>query len=99
VDRADRVARTTAWTDARFKRRAARADAVGVTDDFAVRCRGCGFTWNTAAMAEGLRVLGSCPKCAGALEFGARAKGGTSAASDTAPTAAAPHLVLGVPRR
>jgi hypothetical protein len=50
-------------------------------------------------MAEGLRVLGSCPKCAGALEFGARAKGGTSAASDTAPTAAAPHLVLGVPRR
>ena len=34
-----------------------------------VRCSGCGFSWNSAAMADGLRLLGSCPKCSGQLEF------------------------------
>jgi hypothetical protein len=70
-----------------------------VSDDFAVRCRGCGFTWNTPAMAEGLRVLGSCPRCSGELQFGARARGPQEAADDPAVTAEAPHMVLGVPRR
>ena len=27
-----------------------------MADDFAVRCTSCEFTWNTPAMAEGLRV-------------------------------------------
>ncbi len=70
-----------------------------MSDEYAVRCTGCEFTWNTVAMAEGLRVLGACPKCRGELEF-----------RDTAPAAAAaldardggvsaaPHMVLGIPR-
>ena len=52
-------------------------------------------------MADGLRALGSCPKCGGELRFAAPAP----VAAD-APAAApsqpaderAPHLVLGVPR-
>jgi ssDNA-binding Zn-finger/Zn-ribbon topoisomerase 1 len=67
-----------------------------MSDDFAVRCTDCQFTWNTPAMAEGLRVLGACPKCKGALEFGAL---GAVASQAAAPAAAlAPHLVLGIPR-
>jgi hypothetical protein len=70
-----------------------------MSDDFAVRCKSCGFRWNTPAMADGLRVLGACPKCKGELEFGAAATapladGGT----DVAAAADAPHLVLGIPR-
>jgi hypothetical protein len=49
-------------------------------------------------MAEGLRLLGSCPKCGGELSFDA-----PEAAQRTAESAKmdlrAPHLVLGVPRR
>jgi hypothetical protein len=63
----------------------------------AVSCSGCGFAWNSATMAEGLRLLGSCPKCGGVLEFGSRAPEPPRAArfdSDKAP-----HLVLGIPRR
>jgi hypothetical protein len=66
-----------------------------MSDDFAARCRACGFTWNTPAMAEGLRVLGCCPKCKGELEFGTR---GQAAPERTPAAADAPHLVLGIPR-
>jgi hypothetical protein len=74
-----------------------------MTDDFAVRCKGCGFTWNTRAMAEGLRILGVCPKCKGELEFGTRAgvppgAAAPDAAAAVAAAADAPHLVLGIPR-
>jgi hypothetical protein len=70
-----------------------------MSDDFAVRCKGCGFTWNTATMAEGLRVLGVCPKCKGELEFGARGRDAAQAvAPDAVVVAEAPHLVLGIPR-
>jgi hypothetical protein len=70
-----------------------------------VRCSGCGFSWNSSAMADGLRLLGSCPKCDGALEF--RETLPREDRFDSAPvlrpaTAAgptAPHLVLGIPRR
>jgi hypothetical protein len=69
-------------------------------DDFAVRCTGCEFTWNTPAMAEGLRVLGACPKCKGELEF--RDDPATAGAVIAAPrdtdVSAAPHMVLGLPR-
>lgn len=64
----------------------------------AVSCSGCGFHWNSAAMAEGLRLLGSCPKCGGDLVF----NGATAAAPRVerrARPSAAPHLVLGIPRR
>jgi hypothetical protein len=69
----------------------------------AVRCSGCEFKWNSPAMAEGLRLLGSCPKCSGELVFAE-----PPAADAPAPAAAerftpardkAPHLVLGIPRR
>jgi hypothetical protein len=70
-----------------------------MSDDFAVRCKGCGFTWNTAAMADGLRVLGACPKCKGELEFGTRGGAVPEPAAEPARAAAdAPHLVLGIPR-
>jgi hypothetical protein len=72
-----------------------------MSDHFAVRCRSCQFTWNTPAMAEGLKVLGCCPKCKGDLEFGALAAAAPVAdALDAAHAAAtaAPHLVLGIPR-
>jgi hypothetical protein len=49
-------------------------------------------------MAEGLRLLGSCPKCGGELAFDApqpAQEAGESPKMDLR----APHLVLGVPRR
>jgi hypothetical protein len=78
------------------------AEAVHMERTPAVSCSGCGFTWNSDAMAEGLRLLGSCPKCGGALLFRADAPD-PPRASRTAPLASeggvAPHLVLGIPRR
>jgi hypothetical protein len=72
---------------------------VVMSDDFAVRCTGCEFTWNTPAMADGLRVLGACPKCKGALEFRDDAPAVAEAsASRDADVSAAPHMVLGIPR-
>lgn len=65
--------------------------------DFAARCTDCGFTWNTPAMAEGLRVLGACPKCKGALEFGSRGAAPGDVRAERR-SAVAPHLVLGLPR-
>jgi hypothetical protein len=65
--------------------------------DFAVRCLACDFRWHSPSMADGLRVLGACPKCSGELEF---AQGATDAAPATAAAHdAAPHLVLGLPRQ
>ncbi|MCW2995702.1 MAG: hypothetical protein JWQ18_3197 [Conexibacter sp.] len=70
-----------------------------MSDNFAVRCTSCEFTWNTQGMADGLRVLGACPKCKGELEFrDAAATAPASAASAQTEVAAAPHLVLGIPR-
>lgn len=74
-------------------------DGYVMSPDFAVRCTDCGFRWNSAAMAEGLRLLGSCPKCKGELEFRADAAAHTpERAPADAATAAAPHMVLGIPR-
>ena len=71
-----------------------------------VRCSGCGFAWNSAAMAEGLRLLGSCPKCDSELEFretdprDARFEAREPALDPVlADGPSAPHLVLGIPRR
>ena len=65
----------------------------------AVTCSGCGFSWNSAAMAEGLRLLGSCPKCASALEFRDDGAYQTRFEPVVAAAGTAPHLVLGIPRR
>jgi hypothetical protein len=65
----------------------------------AVTCSGCAFTWNSAAMAEGLRLLGSCPKCGGELVFNSEAPAAPTVERAARDESAAPHLVLGIPRR
>ena len=60
-----------------------------------VTCTECGFEWFGPTAAHGLRLLGSCTRCHGALRF-----------SDEPPEPAAEepvadvpaHLVLGAPR-
>ena len=66
----------------------------------AVSCTDCGFAWNSTTMAEGLRLLGSCPKCGGELRFRRTepADPAPPARHERAP-AIAPHLVLGLPRK
>jgi hypothetical protein len=64
----------------------------------AVRCTACGADWRSAAMAEGLRLIGSCPKCGGVLAFAEVAPAREGAQSPMIDERA-PHLVLGVPRR
>jgi hypothetical protein len=65
-----------------------------------VSCADCSREWNSQTLIDGLRVLGSCPRCGGALRFRADAQ---DAAERPAPAGAgrqlAPHLVLGLPRR
>ena len=65
----------------------------------AVSCSGCGFAWNSAAMADGLRLLGTCPKCNGELTFNEAQR--TEDRFEAVPQRprTAPHLVLGIPRR
>ena len=78
-----------------------RADDVRVdrhADAPAVHCLGCGFAWHSRAMADGLRLLGSCPKCGGELAF-AHSEPAHEAAESPNMDRRAPHLVLGVPRR
>lgn len=76
------------------------ADAVGdMTDVPAVRCAACDYTWRSAAMVEGLRLLGACPRCSGALRFRDEVPAPDAATAEPAPPAAPPHMVLGVPRR
>jgi hypothetical protein len=77
-----------------------RAESDHMSPRPAVSCTCCGFSWNSVALADGLRALGECPKCSGALDFAV-----DPAAREVrfAPLArsphTAPHLVLGIPRR
>lgn len=65
-----------------------------------VQCSGCGFAWNSTSMADGLRLLGACPKCSGELVFREDAlHEDRFEATPSAGRLAAPHLVLGIPRR
>ena len=69
----------------------------------AVSCSDCHFSWNSPAMADGLRLLGACPKCGGELQFASDqpdepAPAEVSERFETARSTA-PHLVLGIPRR
>ena len=65
----------------------------------AVSCTSCNFAWNSAAMAEGLRLLGSCPKCGGELSFAGETPRAERFDRPMFAVAAEPHLVLGIPRR
>lgn len=75
-----------------------RADDVHVASVPVARCTDCRFEWHSHAMADGLRLLGSCPKCGGELVFAADRP---APERHDAPRLdrRAPHLVLGVPRR
>ena len=67
----------------------------------AVSCDDCGRSWNSPALADGLRLLGSCPRCGGHLAFRdeseAESPGPVTPPEGHAPVE--PHLVLGIPRR
>jgi hypothetical protein len=81
-----------------------RDEGEGMSPAPLVRCSGCGFSWNSDTMAEGLKLLGSCPKCDGTLEFRETvAPRENRFAPVLRPALAggstAPHLVLGIPRR
>lgn len=83
---------------------AKHGEGAGMSPAPLVRCSGCGFSWNSAAMAEGLRLLGSCPKCDSDLEFRQVDEARfeiPEPAMEPVLTAGetAPHLVLGIPRR
>ena len=34
-----------------------------------VRCDGCAFEWFGPTSAHGLRIVGTCPRCGGVLDF------------------------------
>ena len=67
----------------------------------AVTCTACARAWNSASMAEGLRLLGACPRCRGELSFRDTEPGVAPplAAAPAGGATVAPHLVLGIPRR
>ena len=61
-----------------------------------VRCRDCDFAWYGATAAHGLRLVGSCTRCSGELEFLADADEPVMAVTDDL-TGVAPAAVLGTP--
>ena len=62
-----------------------------------VQCDDCCFAWYGASAADGLRVVGQCPKCGGHLEFLASdAPASEFAMSDKLATVS-PAAVLGLP--
>jgi hypothetical protein len=65
----------------------------------AVTCKSCARVWNSAAMAEGLALIGTCPRCGGELEFDPAIIAVERNAPPDAAADLAPHLVLGIPRR
>jgi predicted nucleic acid-binding Zn-ribbon protein len=65
----------------------------------AVSCLDCGRSWNSASLVEGLRLLGSCPRCGGALRFRDAEEAPPVEAEPGRERAIEPHLVLGIPRR
>jgi len=65
----------------------------------AVTCRDCDRTWNSASLADGLRLLGSCPRCGGELSFRDDVEPPEQSTPAEGGAEVAPHLVLGIPRR
>lgn len=64
-----------------------------------VRCGDCSFAWFGASAAHGLRIVGSCPRCGGELEFlGDEEQDAADVAmADRSASAVAPASVLGTP--
>jgi hypothetical protein len=68
----------------------------------AVHCVACEREWHSEAMADGLRLIGSCPRCGGELAFAEPAT--VLVHADTPEQLAADadgrpaHMILGMPR-
>jgi hypothetical protein len=62
-----------------------------------VQCDDCRFAWYGASAADGLRVVGTCPKCGGHLEFLASDAPASAFAVSERLSAVAPASVLGLP--
>jgi hypothetical protein len=63
-----------------------------------VRCDDCGFQWHGTISAHGLRVIGHCPRCQGALRFrDERASVGRLEETAAAENELQPWQVLGTP--
>ena len=61
----------------------------------AVVCTTCNFAWHSPMMAYGLRLLGSCPRCDGKLDFSPTPP---AEPDDLAAPEGPPHMALGLPR-
>jgi hypothetical protein len=62
-----------------------------------VRCGGCAFEWFGATAAHGLRIVGSCPKCGGGLDFLVAEEEERATPASDALHKLAPAAVLGRP--
>lgn len=62
-----------------------------------VRCDDCRFEWYGASAADGLRVVRSCPRCDGHLEFLAEDQPHAAFALTEREARLAPAAVLGMP--
>ena len=62
-----------------------------------VVCESCDFAWHSARMVEGLRLLGSCPRCGGGLHF-TEPPAPAPEDDERAGAGDEPHLILGLPR-
>ncbi len=66
-----------------------------------VRCGACAFEWFGATASHGLRIVGSCPRCGGGLEFLVPDEDDRSALArmDASIGVRRPSAVLGAPAR
>jgi hypothetical protein len=62
-----------------------------------VRCGGCAFEWFGETAAHGLRIVGSCPKCGGTLDFLVADEAERPAAAAERLHGLNPAAVLGTP--
>ena len=62
-----------------------------------VRCHDCEFAWYGATAAHGLRVLGSCTRCGGELDFLGDDEAQAAPAISDRLAGLAPAAVLGTP--
>jgi len=62
-----------------------------------VRCRDCDFAWYGATAAHGLRLVGSCTRCDGELDFLAQDEVPPAAPVTERLAGLSPAAVLGTP--
>jgi hypothetical protein len=62
-----------------------------------VRCSDCEFAWYGATAAHGLRLVGSCPRCSGELDFLTQEEDPAAAPASERLAGVSPAAVLGTP--